>query len=458
MPAPMMCQKRRLFGMALGLVAGCLGSFLAPVAQGQENWPGFRGGALAGVGQGVDLTQGEAAIRYKVAIPGKGWSSPVVWGDKIFLTTSVVDRPGPESRKGLYIQDLQGKVQAGKRTWEVLCLDFATGKQLWRTTVFDGEARGTIHIKNTYASETPCCDDKVVVAMFGNRGICALDHAGKVIWKQEIGPRKTEMGWGPAASPVLHDGVIYQAMDSEEESHLWAIDAATGKTKWKAQRKEKSNWASPFVWENSKGTEIITPGKGKIRGYSTGGEQLWELGGMSTISIPTPSAGKFGDEELVFVSSGYIMDIKKPVFAIRPGSRGDITPGLLGGLGEQIAWKQGMAGPYHPSPILLGKELHVLLDRGTLSCYQAVTGKAVWEKKSLGKGSMGFTASPVAAGGRLICLSEEGELFEVMLNDSPEVVQRIKLDEMLMATPAVANRSVLVRGEKSLFRLGGLAP
>ena len=432
--------------------------FLPETGFSQENWPGFRGGNLAGVGQGVDLTQGDQSVRFKVALPGKGWSSPVVWGDKIFVTTSVVDREGPESRKGLYIQDLQGKVQAGKRSWEVLCLDFVTGKQLWRTSVFDGEARGTIHIKNSYASETPCCDDKVVVAMFGNRGICALDHDGKVIWKQEIGARKTEMGWGPAASPVLHEGVIYQTMDNDEESHLWALDSATGKTKWKTQRKEKSNWATPFVWEHSKGTEIITPGKGKVRGYSLEGEQLWELGGMSSIAIPTPSAGKFGDNELVFVSSGYIMDIKKPVFALRPGSRGDITPGLLGGLGDQIAWKQGMGGSYHPSPVLLGDKFHVLLDRGTMSCFEGASGKPVWEKKSLGKGTMGFTASPVAAGDRLLCASEEGELFEVMLNDAPELVRRIKLGEMLMATPALANRSVLVRGEKSLFRLGGLAP
>ena len=337
----------------------------------------------------------------------------------------------------------------------MLCLDFVTGKQLWRTSVFDGEARGTIHIKNSYASETPCCDDKVVVAMFGNRGICALDHDGKVIWKQEIGARKTEMGWGPAASPVLHEGVIYQTMDNDEESHLWALDSATGKTKWKTQRKEKSNWATPFVWEHSKGTEIITPGKGKVRGYSLEGEQLWELGGMSSIAIPTPSAGKFGDNELVFVSSGYIMDIKKPVFALRPGSRGDITPGLLGGLGDQIAWKQGMGGSYHPSPVLLGDKFHVLLDRGTMSCFEGASGKPVWEKKSLGKGTMGFTASPVAAGDRLLCASEEGELFEVMLNDAPELVRRIKLGEMLMATPALAKRSVLVRGEKHLFRMGG---
>ena len=427
--------NRLLKCMRWVFVAGFFAVFLPETGFSQENWPGFRGGNLAGVGQGVDLTQGDQSVRFKVALPGKGWSSPVVWGDKIFVTTSVVDREGPESRKGLYIQDLQGKVQAGKRSWEVLCLDFVTGKQLWRTSVFDGEARGTIHIKNSYASETPCCDDKVVVAMFGNRGICALDHDGKVIWKQEIGARKTEMGWGPAASPVLHEGVIYQTMDNDEESHLWALDSATGKTKWKTQRKEKSNWATPFVWEHSKGTEIITPGKGKVRGYSLEGEQLWELGGMSSIAIPTPSAGKFGDNELVFVSSGYIMDIKKPVFALRPGRRGDITPGVL-----------------------VGDKLHVLLDRGTMSCFEGASGKPVWEKKSLGKGTMGFTASPVAAGDRLLCASEEGELFEVMLNDAPELVRRIKLGEMLMATPALANRSVLVRGEKSLFRLGGLAP
>lgn len=428
---------------------------MADSARAQDAWPGFRGLGLAGVGgpvAGLDSRPTPELIRWRVPVPGRGWSSPVIHSGKVFLTTSTSDNPGPEQRKGLYILDLQGKAQPGDRAWEVLAFDSASGKPLWRTPVFTGEAKGTIHIKNSFASETPCADEKRLIAMFGNRGIASLDHDGKVLWKFDLPVRKTEMGWGPAASPVLHDGVVYLAMDSEEESLLWAIDAATGKTLWKRARAEKSNWATPFVWVHSSGTEIITPGKGKVRSYDTRGELMWELGGMSVISIPTPSAGIIGGKPLLFVSSGYVMDIRKPVFAIRPGSRGDITLKQGENSSDYVAWRNGGAGSYHPSPVLAGERLHVLLDRGYLSTLDAATGKAVTDKVQVGKSAQ-FTASPVLAGNRLVALTEDAEVLVLDPAAPGKPLSRHALGGMALATPAVSGGALFVRTQSELVQL-----
>jgi len=424
-------------------------------ARAQDAWPGFRGLGMAGLGgpvPGLDSQATSDLVRWRAIVPGRGWSSPVVHSGKVFLTTSTSEIPGPEQRKGLYILDLQGKAQPGERAWEALAFDAATGKALWRTPVFSGEARGTIHIKNSFASETPCADDKRVIAMFGNRGIAALDHAGKVLWKFDLPVRKTEMGWGPAASPVLHEGVVYLAMDSEEESLVWAINANTGDTLWKRIRAEKSNWATPFVWAHPAGTEIITPGKGKVRSYDTKGELLWELGGMSMISIPTPSAGTIGGKPLLFVSSGYVMDIRKPVFAIRPGSRGDISLKLGENANSYVAWRNGGAGPYHPSPVLAGDRLHVLLDRGFLTTLDASNGKALLDKAGLGR-SLHFTASPVMAGDRLVAVTEDAEVLVLDPATPGKPLARHALGGMALATPAVSGGALFVRTQNELVQL-----
>ena len=428
---------------------------MAMPARSQDSWPGFRGLGQAGIGgavPGLDSRPTAELVRWRVPVPGRGWSSPVVHSGKVFVTTSTSANPGPEQRKGLYILDLQGKAQPGERSWEVLAFDAATGKSLWRVPVFTGEARSTIHIKNTFASETPCADAERVIAMFGNRGIAALDHAGKVLWQFDLPVRKTEMGWGPAASPVLHEGVVYLAMDSEEESLVWAIDARTGNTLWKRIRNEKSNWATPFVWVHPAGTEIVTAGKGKVRSYDTRGELLWELGGMSIIAIPTPSAGVIDGKPLLFVSSGYVMDVRKPVFAIRPGSRGDITLKLGESSNDYVVWRNGTAGSYHPSPVLAGNRLHVLLDRGYLTTLDAANGKATTDKAPLGK-SVQFTASPVMAGDRLVALTEDAEVLVLDPSSPSKPMARHSLGGMALATPAVSGGALFVRTQTELVQL-----
>jgi len=426
--------------------------FLTLSSVAEANWPQFRGGAAGGVSEDKGLPDAwgdKKNIAWKTEIPGKGWSSPVVWGDKIFVTSVVSDAETPEPRKGLYVQDLQGKGQPGTHRWLVHCIDFKTGKILWQKEAHKAKPESTIHIKNTYASETPVTDGERIYVYFGNLGLFCYDLDGKELWSQKWGSFKTRMGWGTAASPVLHKGRVYIVNDNEEKSFLVAVDAKTGKEVWRVDRNEKSNWASPFIWENDKRTEIITCGSNKVRSYDLDGKLLWELGGMSIISIPTPIA-RHG---LLYVSSGYVLDGKRPVFAIRPGAAGDITLKEGETSNEAIAWCQPLAGAYHPSPVVYGDYLYVLLDRGFLSCYDAKTGKEIYSRQALGRGADKFTASPWAYDGKLFCLSEDGDTFVVQAGPEFKVLGKNSLDEMCLATPALAKGSVILRSLPALYRI-----
>lgn len=435
--------------LTLGLILG-----LTPLANaGETDWPSFRGGALAGVAEAPtlpDTWSTEKNVVWKVDLPGRGWSSPVVLGQRVFVTGVVSDGKVPEPRKGLYIQDLNGKVQEGEHRWLVSCLDFKTGKPLWTREAHKGKPAGPIHLKNSYASETPVTDGNRLYVSFGNQGVFCFDLEGKQLWSKQLPAYRTRMGWGTAASPVAHAGRLFLVNDNEEKSTLTALDGKTGKELWQVERDEKSNWATPFVWQNDLRTEIITPGTTKIRSYDLDGKALWEMGGMSVISIPTPSA-RHG---LLYVSSGYVLDpFNRPVFAIRPGASGDLTLKPDETSSKFVAWAQKQAGPYHPSPLVYGDYLYVLYDRGMLSCFEAKTGKLVYDRQRFGPGATAFTASPWAYQGKLFCLSEDGDTFVIQAGPAFKVLGRNKLDEMCLATPALANGSLILRTQEKLYRL-----
>jgi outer membrane protein assembly factor BamB len=416
------------------------------------DWPAFRGGGLATPPTKGELAtlpeswDGKANVLWSVTLP-EGWSSPVVAGGKVFVTAASGGKLA-EPRKGLYIEDLKGKAPEGEHEWQVICLDAATGKELWRKSPFQGKLGSTIHIKNSLASETPVAADGHVYSVFGNVGVACHTLDGKEVWRLKLPARKTQMGWGTGASPAYADGKLILVNDNEEESYIEALDGKTGKSVWKVKRDETSNWATPFVWRHEGRTEVVTAGKGKVRSYSLDGKLLWELRGMSTIAIPTP----FAAEGLLFVTSGYILDpVQRPLYAIKPGAKGDITLKSGQKSNDHVAWVQWFAGPYHPTPVAYEGHVYVLLDRGFLSCYEAKTGKAVYEKKRLGGAA--FTASPWAYGGRVYCLSEDGETWAVKAGPEFGVVGRSKLGEMALATPAVAGGSVFLRTRTKLWCL-----
>jgi outer membrane protein assembly factor BamB len=416
-----------------------------------DNWPAFRGGARAGVAEGKTLPDewdAKKNVVWKADVPGRGWSSPVVWGDHVFVTSVMSDAKTPEPRKGLYVQDLNGKTPPGEHRWLLHCLDFRSGKVLWTREAFKGKPGSTIHLKNTFASETPVTDGERVYAYFGNVGLACYDLKGKELWSQKWTPYKTRMGWGTAASPALHGDRLYVVHDNEEKSFLAALDKYTGKQVWRVERDEKSNWATPFVWENAKRTEIVTAGTGKVRSYDLDGKLLWEFRGMSVITIPTP----FTRHGLLYVSSGYVLDpFQRPVYAIRPGASGDVTLPEKATASKDVAWCQRLAGPYNPTPLVYGDYLYVLYDRGFLACYEAKTGKPVYDRQRLGPTA--FTASPWAYNGKVFCLSEDGETIVVQAGPTFKVLGKNDLGEMCLATPALAGGSLFVRTQTRLYRL-----
>ncbi|MFO0968771.1 MAG: PQQ-binding-like beta-propeller repeat protein [Gemmataceae bacterium] len=429
----------------------CTLLFVAVPLHAQENWPQFRG-PTAAVAPGVKL-EGELAPVWTTPIHelGRGWSSPIVWKDRVYLTFVKNDKT-PKSRPGLYIEGVFASKIPGEHEWSLACFSLDKGELLWKKLLHKGEAPGAVHIKNSYASETPVTDGERVYAYFGNLGLFCTDMDGKSLWTAKPGTFKTRYGWGTAASPVLHNGKLYIVHDNEETSFLIAYNVATGKELFRTPRAEKSNWATPFIWENRLRTEIVTCGTQKVRSYDLDGKLLWELTGMSTITIPTPSARR----DMLYIASGYVMDASRPIYAIRPGAEGDISLGKDETSNKFIAWSQKQGAPYHPSPLLYDGRLYVVYDKGFLACFDAATGKEVYAKERIDPGRDKFTASPVAAAGRIFIASEEGDLFVLKAGPKFEAPAKVDLkEEMCLATPALVRDSVIVRTDRALWRLAG---
>jgi outer membrane protein assembly factor BamB len=425
---------------------------VTPALSAQENWPRFRGAAATGVSEQPLPTRWDSKtnIAWAVDVPGRGWSSPIVWGEQVFVTAVINDNT-PQPRKGLYIQDVVGKTPPGEHIWKLYCFDFATGKLRWERVVHQGTPGGPIHLKNTYASETPATDGQHVYVYFGNVGLFCYDLAGNVRWSKKIEPKKMRLGWGTGSSPVLHGDRLYLVNDNEEQSYLAAIDKRTGQEIWRTERQEKSNWGTPYVWETKGRTEIVTAGTGKVRSYDLDGKLLWELAGMSSISIPSP----FAHDELLFVTSGYVLDATRPLYAIKPRATGDISLVDKAASNEAILWSQRQAGPYHPTPVVHGDLLYMLLDRGFLACYNVRTGAEVYAKQRIDAASDKFTASPWAAAGKIYCLSEDGDTYVVKAGPKFEVLGKNSLEEMCLATPALVRGNIVLRTATKLYRIAG---
>ena len=296
---------------------------LLPIS-GQDHWPSFRGAESRGVSENPDLPDKWSAtknVAWKTDVPGRGWSSPIVWDKKIFLTTVVNKGESESPKKGLYFGGNRLKIPESTHLWKVICLDLDSGEILWDKDVHKGKPKSSIHLKNSYASETPVTDGELVYCYFGSLGLYAMNFEGKVVWSHKVPAYPTRYGWGTASSPILHKDRVYLVNDNDEKSYLIALDKKTGKEIWKTSRDEKSNWSNPFIWENKLRTEIIVPGSGRTRSYDLDGKELWSFKGMSSITIATP----YAHDGLLYLSSGYVGDSKRPLYAIRPGAKGDIS-------------------------------------------------------------------------------------------------------------------------------------
>jgi outer membrane protein assembly factor BamB len=416
----------------------------------EENWPQFLGPGSRAVGVNANLPDRWSAtenVAWKRDLPGRGWSSPVVWGDRVFLTT-VVEEGNKSSppQKGFFMAPPTSA--NAKYKWEVLCLDLNSGKVLWEQTVYDGTPFRPAHAKNSYASETPTTDGERVYAYFGNVGVYCFDTKGEPVWQQKIEPHRMKFDWGTAASPILYGDRLYIVNDNEEVSYLLALNKLTGKKVWRVDRDEKSNWSTPYVWKNEKRTEIVTPGSGKTRSYDLDGKLLWWFQGMSHITVATP----YADGGLVYVTSGFVRDRERPMYAIRPGGADDISHAAGKPSNSAIAWSKPVGGPYIPTTLVYQGRLYVLYDNGTMSAFNSQTGAPLYEQKRI-QGGKHFTSSPWANNGRVFCLDEDGVTFVVRAGDKFEVLGKNALsdDDGCLASPAMVGDRLLLRTVSRIY-------
>ncbi len=433
--------------LALALISSALTAVTA-----NEHWPQFRGPQSIGVAEDPALPDKWSAtenVAWKTNIPGMGWSSPIVWGDRIFVTSVVSAGEIEPPKKGLYFGGNRLDVPKDEHRWMVYCVDWKTGKILWESEAFRGAPKTARHLKNSYASETPVTDGERVYVYFGNLGLFCYDLKGKLVWKQAFVPHSTRFGWGTAASPVIYKDRIYIIDDNDEKSFFAAYDRKTGQEVWKVEREVGTNWATPYVWENKQRTEIIVPATRAVRSYDLSGKVLWEFKGMSSIVIPTP----FSKFDLLYIASGYVGDQHRPVYAVRPGASGDISLKQGETSNQFIAWYLPQGGPYNPSPIIYGDHYYTLYDRGFFTCHDAKTGKEIYDKKRIDPASAAFTSSPWAYNGKIFCLSEDGDTFVIQAGPEYKLLGKNSLDEMCMATPAIVKGSLIVRTASKLYRI-----
>ena len=410
-------------------------------------WPMFRGINATGLSSGTPPLTWNVAdgthVRWKTRIPGTGHSSPIVWDDRIFITTAVSTTGSPVERT-----TTTGRATVkddGPQRWQVLCLDRSTGRISWERTAHAGTPKIGRHPKASHANSTPVTDGRHVVAYFGSEGLHAYDVAGQHLWSKDLGVIDVgyvgleEYQWSTASSPIIHEGLVIIQADAQRGSFIAAFDLATGREAWRHSRDELPSWTTPVVATIAGREVLISHSPHFMRGLDPAtGRELWRIADEAEVKVPTPVVG----QDLVVVSGGAPRG--RQFHAIRP------DPSLPAG--ERIAWTAPKGGPYTPTPIIVDDLLYVLADNGVLSTYELATGALVYQER-VAESAGSFSASPVAAAGRLYLASEEGTVHVVGAGRQFASLASNDMGEALMATPAIAGAMLIVRSAQHLFAL-----
>jgi outer membrane protein assembly factor BamB len=412
------------------------------------NWPGWRGVNGTGVSteSSFPVTWNQSNVRWKTPIPGRGHSSPIVWGDRIFLTSSIEGDIVPgRDKKPVHKLGTEDFIHPDmvshdrKQTMKVMGLDAKTGKMLWEQVAYDGPVMDGRHRKSSFASATPVTDGRTVFVFFGTEGLYAYGFDGTLKWKQDLGEIRT-LGLGYATSPVLHGNVVIVQCDEDngEKSFIAAFDKATGKEVWRQARKVQSSWATPVIV----GGSLIAGGSEFTIAYDPAtGKELWRTKGVESNAIPSPVHGN----GMVYMTAGYPA---KSVLALKTacGSAG------LQACGADVAWTYARGTAYVTSPILVGDLLYLSTDRGILTALDAKTGEVRYEGGRVPVPAT-FTASMVAFGDKILQSSEDGDVFVIQAGAEHKVIATNKLGEPIFASPALSNGVIYIRGEKHLYAI-----
>lgn len=444
---------KRKIGVSKGMVvAACV---VLGVGAEAGNWPGFRGPNGSGIGTGTPPTSWNVEtgenIKWKVAVPGLAHSCPIIWEDRIYLTTAIPLGSEAKLDKGWMGGSIASAQESGEWEWKVLALDRKTGKTVWEQSAHKGSPMFKRHPKSTHANGTPATDGKHVVAFFGSEGLFCYDTAGKLLWKKDLGPMNSswatfnEMQWGTANSPIIHEGKVILQCDASNASYWVALDINDGKELMRVERGDAATWTTPAIHVGKGLTQLVCNGYKKMAGYDLAtGKELWSLGDGGDIPVPGPVIA--GD--LFFLTQGHS---KSPIFAVRADARGDLTPPAPDSKPEGLAWWSRVKGAYMPTPIVVGEYLYINDDNGIFTAFETATGKQVFRDRLLGSGIAPYSASPVSAGGLLFATNEDGLVDVVQTAREPKMLGKMAMKEICMATPAIADGQLFIRGQKNLY-------
>ncbi len=434
----------------------------APAAKATSpHWPAFRGTNAAGVAEGHRMpvtwnVEEGVNVRWKTAIPGRGHACPIVWGDRLFVVTAVGADDETPFRHGLY-GDVDIVAIESKYSWRLYALDKKSGEILWQRVAHEGVPRAAHHIKATQANATPVTDGTHLVAVVGAEGLFCYSLDGELRWRRDLGVLDAGWfydpyyQWGHSSSPIIYQDMVIVQADRNRDAFIAAYALADGRELWRTPRANLPSWGTPTLLRAQDQVELITNGSRHVRAYDPRtGKELWNLTPTAEVTVGTPVVG----HGLVFVTGRYTP--VQPIYAIRPGGRGDISLPEGADSSGHIAWSNMRAGTYIPTPIVYGDYLYTNHMNGGLTCYRATTGERIYRER-LGGRAGAFTASPVAADGKLYLTSEEGEVFVVKAGAQYELLATNPIGEIVMATPAISEGMIYVRSLDHVVGIGQAA-
>jgi outer membrane protein assembly factor BamB len=440
-------MRLRFSVLVLFACAACA-SVIFGQARSVASWPHWRGPHHTGVATGnVPLTFSDSAnVRWKIESPGRGHSTPIAWGNRLYLTTAIptgrkTSEPGAAS---------QGRAGGGagageEHRFEVLAIDRDTGKIAWQRTATTATPHEGYHQRyGSFASNAPATDGTRVYAFFGSRGLYVYDLEGKLLWQKDLGLKmQMRLSFGEGSGTVVHDGRVYLQFDHQQEGFIVALNASDGKELWRAPRNENSSWSTPLVVEHGGRRQLVVTADTKVKSYDVDtGQVIWEVAGLGANPIPQPV--QFRD--LVLVMSGY----RNPrLMAVRLGRTGDLTGT------DAIAWETTRGTSYTASPALHDGILYVIADNGMMSAFDAATGQPHYLQARLPK-PYNFKASPLVVNDRVYLATEEGDVVVIRTGKTFEVLATNTLaDQSFIASPIVVGNDLFLRSRTHLFRIGG---
>ena len=465
-------MKRTLTGVSIGLLLVAAGAFVNAQVPDKAHWPQWRGPFFNGMARGdAPTVWGDTSnIKWKTEIPGRGHSTPVIWADRIFLTTAIPTgkpapapptneaplpgsspspignrQPGDSTRDGS--QQRRGRGPGGdtrpqaEHKFDVLCLDRRTGKLLWqRTARVAAPHEGYHRAYGSFASNSPVTDGKYVYASFGSRGVYCYDFNGRLIWEKDFGVQmRMKLGFGEGTAPLLIGDRLILVFDHESDSFIVALDKRSGKELWRVARDEPSSWSTPLAIEHAGSKQVVVTGTTRVRSYNPeSGKVIWESAGLGANAIPVPVS----QNGVVYVMSGF----RDPrLMAIKLGKEGDISGS------DSIVWSQTRGLAYTTSPVLHDNKLYVVTDNGMISVFNATTGEPHYAQVRLPK-SYNVKASPIGANGKLYLATEDGDVVVLKMGEEFEVIATNTLaDQVFIATPVIAAGELFLRGQNHLF-------